>query len=307
VKHRLSSGFATLLAAALAQALSAAAQETEETQPIEKTQEEQATKAPDEEESRFSGIIQADFTNAYFFRGIMQERDSFIAEPWGELYYSAFRSEEGPIRDVTIGAGVWSSFHTEETGATQNPKSLYETDWYPLIAVEFPYGLSLTTIYYFYTSPNDAFAHVEELNFKLAWDDSETLGRFALQPWINLAVETHKTSFGINKGEGIQIGIEPTLYEIPIENYPITLTAPVEAGFAIDDYYERATTGHESPWGYATYGLKASVPLAFMPEAAGTWTFSMSGKGISLSHTLANANLGRDWSPIGMASLSVEF
>jgi hypothetical protein len=299
-----------LLAASCFQASSAAAQETEETQPIEKTEAAEAAAEPEEaeaEESRFSGIIQADFTNAYFFRGIMQERDSFIAEPWGELYYSVFQRDEGFIRDITIGAGVWASFHTEETGATQNPKSLYETDWYPLISVEFPHGFSLTTIYYFYTSPNDAFEHVEELNFKLAWDDSECLKCWSLQPWINLAVETHKTSFGVNKGEGIQFGIEPTLFTIPIDRYPVTVTAPVEVGFAIDDYYERETTGHESPWGYALYGLKASVPLSFMPEAAGSWTFSMAGKGISLSHTLANANLGRDWSPIGTASIAVEF
>ena len=99
-----------------------------------------------------------------------------------------------------------------------------------------------------------------ELNFKLAWDDSETLGRFALQPWVNFAMETHKTSFGVNKGEGLQMGIEPTLFEVQIENYPITVTAPVELGLTIDDYYERAANGHESTFGYLSYGLKASVP-----------------------------------------------
>ena len=87
----------------------------------------------------------------------------------------------------------------------------------------------------------------------------------------------------------------------------MTVTAPVELGLAIDDYYERTTSGHESTFGYVSYGISASVPLAFVPEAAGSWTFSMTGKGISLSHTLANANLGRDWSPIGTASISVEF
>jgi hypothetical protein len=231
VTHRLLSGFAMLLAASCFQVSSAAAQgkDTEEIEPIEKTEAAEAAEEaeePEEEESRFSGIIQADFTNAYFFRGILQERDSFIAQPWLEGYFSFYRSEDGFIRDAAVGAGVWSSFHTEETLATSNPKSIYEVDWYPAVYLEFPMGFSLTFIYYFYTSPNDAFRHVEEMNIKLAWDDSETLGRFALQPWINLALETHKTSFGPNKGEGFQLGIEPTLFEIPIENYPITVTAP---------------------------------------------------------------------------------
>ena len=98
----------------------------------------------------------------------------------------------------------------------------------------------------------------------------------------------------------MQFGIEPTLFELPIENYPITFTAPVELGFAIDDYYERATNGHENTFGYVSYGISASVPLAFMPEKSGSWTFSMTGKGYSLSHTLANANLGRDFTPVGV-------
>ncbi len=308
------SSLAMLLAATLSLAISAAAQETEETKEIEKSEAE-AEAAEAEEEgaeqegflSRFSGVIQADFTNAYFFRGILQERDSFIAQPWGEGYFSFYQSEDGFLRDASVGAGVWASFHTEETGNAGNPKSLYETDWYPVVSLEFAHGIGLTFIYYWYTSPNEAFAHVQELNIKLSWDDSETLGRFALQPWVNFAMETHKTSFGPNKGEGMQIGIEPTLFEIPIENYPITVTAPVEVGLAIDDYYERTTSGHESTWGYASYGISASFPLTFMPEKAGSWTFSMTGKGYSLSHTLANANLGRDFTPVGVASIGVEF
>jgi hypothetical protein len=306
--RRVFSRLAPLLTALLALPIYASAQEKEEeeTQAIQKTEEaKEAEEAAGEEESRFSGIIQADFTNAYFFRGILNERNSFIAQPWGELYFSLYDSEDCFIRNVTIGGGVWASFHAAETGAEDNPRSLYEVDWYPLISVEFPRGFSLTTIYYFYTSPNDAFKLVEELNFKLAWDDSETLGRFALQPWVNLALETKRTSFGPDRGEGWQMGIEPTLFEIPIENYPVTITAPVELGLALNDYYEDDDR-REKTFGYISYGVKASVPLAFMPEAAGSWTFALSFKGYSLSDRLADTN-GRHWNPVGMASVGVEF
>jgi hypothetical protein len=303
MRQRLLASLAILLAATCALAISAAAEETEQTQPIEQKEAEE-----DEEEgwaSRFSGIIQADFTNVYFFRGILNERNSFIAQPWGELYYSLYDSEDCFIRNVTIGTGVWASFHAAETGAADNPKSLYEVDWYPLISVEFPRGFSLTTTYYFYTSPNDAFERVEEVNLRLAWDDSEALGRFALQPWVNLALETKRTSFGPNRGEGWQMGIEPTLFELPIENYPVTVTAPVELGLALNDYYED-DEGNEKTFGYISYGVAASVPLAFIPEAAGSWTFGLSFEGISLSDMLADTN-GRHWNPVAMASVGVEF
>jgi hypothetical protein len=298
-----------LLVAMLGLPLSAVAQETEETQPVEKTDNTADTAKAAEDTgwlSNFSGIVQADFTNAYFFRGIRQERQGFIAQPWGELYYSLFKSEDGPIRNITVGAGVWNSFHSEETGHTQHPRSLYETDWYPLVSIGLPENLTLTTIYYFYTSPNDAFRSAQELNFKLAWDDSEALGKFALAPWINLAIETHRTSFGPNKGEGLQMGVAPTLYTIPIENYPITLTLPLELGLALHNYYEHAD-GHESAFGYFSAAGSASVPLAFVPKGFGSWSLTSTIKGYFLSNTLKNANGRQSTSGVYTGSLTLEF
>jgi hypothetical protein len=256
--------------------------------------------------SRLSATIQADFSNAYFFRGILQERDGLIAQPWGEVAYSLYSSETGLIRDFSIAGGVWASFHTEETLAEHGPHSLYEVDWYPALYLELQGGLSLSAIYYFYTSPNGAFQRVDELNLKMAWDDSETFGRFALQPWINFAIETHRTSFGDEEGIGVQMGVAPTLYEFEHDTYPVTLSVPVELGLAIDDYYEEED-GDENPFGYLTFGLSASVPLAFMPESTGAWTFTLTGKGYYLSNTLAEANLGRSLYPQFVASVGVEF
>jgi hypothetical protein len=256
---------------------------------------------------RFSGVMQADFTNVYFFRGILQERDGFIAQPWGELYFSAFASETGFLRDVTLGAGVWASFHTEETLAVDGPHSLYETDWYPLISLSFAHNISLTTTYYWYTSPNGAFSTAQELNFKLAWDDSETFGAFAMGPYVNFAVETRRTAFGPNEGSGVQMGVGPTLFTLfEGSDMPVTFSAPVELGLAIDDYYEEED-GDENTFGYLNFGLSANVPLSFMPESAGAWSFTLTGKGWYLSNTLAEANRGRSLYPQFIASLGVEF
>jgi hypothetical protein len=254
---------------------------------------------------RFSGMVQSDFTNVYFFRGILQERDGFIAQPWGELYFNAYSSETGFLRDVTFGAGVWASFHTEETGASDGPHSLYETDWYPLISLGFAHNISLTTTYYFYTSPNGAFATAQELNFKLAWDDSETFGRFAVAPYVNFAIETHNTAFGPNEGAGVQMGIGPTLFTIGEgSDMPVTVSAPIELGLAIDDYYEEED-GDENTFGYLNFGLSASVPLSFIPF--GSWSFTLTAKGWYLSDTLAEANRGRSLYPQVVGSLGVEF
>jgi len=270
----------------------------------------------EEESSRFSGMFQLDWTNAYYFRGILQEREGLIFQPWAELYVNLYSSEDGFLRDLTIGAGMWNSFQSERTlagsvdGGDQN-QWWYEADYYPLISMDFAGGLSLLTVYYFYTSPNDAFTTVQELNFKLSWDDSEAFGAWSMQPWVNVATEIVNTSYGPQEGTGLQFGIGPTLYAAEDESF--TLTAPAEVGLSLDDYYE-GSNGENHTFGYANVGLAASIPLSFVPESAGAWSLILSGKYFFFGHQLESdstpdttGNRGRGSYPVGMASISVAF
>jgi hypothetical protein len=256
--------------------------------------------------SRISGVVQFDFTNAYFFRGILNERDDFIFQPWAELYLNLYSSETGPIRDVTIGFGVWASIHDNKTLADKSPKLLYETDWYPLISVGLPCDLTYTTTYYFYTSPNGAWPTVQEWNHKLAWDDSEVLGRFAISPYINVAIETSRSSTPTEKGVGIQLGLEPTLYEFENESFPLALTLPMEIGLSAGDYYE-SQNGNDDTFGYASWALKGSLPLTFIHESYGAWKLGLTGKLYYFGDNLAALNRGNDVYGQVVASLGVEF
>jgi hypothetical protein len=209
-----------------------------------------------DDESRFSGVAQLDITNAYYFRGILNENDGFIAQPWGELYFSLYSSDDGFLRDVTAGFGVWMSIHSEETLAVNGPESLYEVDYYPLVSVDFAGGVNLLTTYYFYDSPNEAWDEaVQELNFKLSWDDSELW--FGVAPWVNLAIETHSTSLGEHSGTGLQFGIAPTLWE----SERASISASAEVGLAINNYYEDVDA-EEDTFGYANVGAALSAPLS---------------------------------------------
>jgi hypothetical protein len=290
----------TVLCSALAFAAPVAAQQTTTTEVVEVDVE------VEEDVSPFSGVFQLDVTNAYYFRGLLQERDGVQIQPWTELYYNLYSAEDENafLQDITVGGGTWLSFQSDRTGATQDPQWLYEADYYPLISLGFAGGVSLTTVYYFYTSPNDAFSTVQELNFKLAWDDSEVLGDFAVAPWINLAIETESTSFGRFSGTGLQMGIAPTLYETEDESFALTL--PAELGLGLDNYYEDSSGG-ENTFGYASVGLAASIPLGFMPEGAGDWTLGLSGKYFIFSSTLEDYNDHHGTDPVGMASLNVAF
>jgi hypothetical protein len=265
---------------------------------------------------RVSGIFQLDVTNAYYFRGILQEREGVQLQPWTEVYFNLFSAEDGFIRGVTFGGGAWLSFQSERTLATEDPQWLYEADYYPLLVIGFAGGVSLTTVYYWYDSPNGAWDEaVQELNFKLAWDDSEALGRWSMKPWVNLAIETHGSTLLVDgakdyEGQGVQLGISPTLYAAEDESF--TLTAPAEIGLAINNYYE-SPGGGENTFGYGQVGLLASMPLSFVPEGAGAWTFSLGADYMFFSSTLEGSNSGNTFNrgrgsyPVGTASLAVAF
>lgn len=245
------------------------------------------------QESRFSGVAQLDLTNAYIFRGIMQEKKGLIAQPWGEVYANLYSSEEGFLRDVTAGLGVWLSIHSNETLAASNPTSVYEADYYPLVSIDFAGGFNLLTIYYFYDSPNEAWDDaVQELNFKLSWDDSEWIG---LSPWLNVAIETYSTSFGSRSGTGAQFGIAPTFYE----SDAFSLNGSAEVGLTIDDYYEGI--GDEDTFGYANLGVGVGVPIT------DTLSSNLGFKYFLFGDDLETVNNGHGGHGVVTASLTAEF
>jgi hypothetical protein len=207
-------------------------------------------------ESRFSGIAQIDFTNAYIFRGIMNEKSGAIVQPWGEVYANLYSSDDGFLRDVTAGFGVWLSIHSEETLAVDDPTSLYEADYYPLVSVDVAGGVNLLTTYYFYDSPNGAWGPaVQELNFKLSLGE----GPFErIAPWMNLAIETYSSSSGTTSGTGVQFGIAPTFFE----SDAFSVSGSAEVGLTIDDYYDGLSgDGNENTFGYANLGVGLGVPI----------------------------------------------
>jgi hypothetical protein len=249
-----------------------------------------------EGESRFSGIAQLDLTNAYYFRGILNENHGFIAQPWGEVYANLYSSEDGFVRDVTLGAGVWLSIHSKKTLALNDPHSIYEADYYPLVSIDLAGGFNLLTTYYFYDSPNGAWDEaVQELNFKLSYDDSEST---KLSPWINIAVETFSSSSGNTSGTGIQFGVAPTFYENDI----FSLSGSAEIGVTTGHYYDvPGYDGDESGFGYANLGLGVGVPLGDVLAA------NLGFKYFFFGDETQFANGGHDGHGVVVGSISASF
>ena len=70
---------------------------------------------------------------------------------------------------------------------------------------------------------------------------------------------------------GVQMGIEPTLFELDNDDFPLALSAPQELGLSINDYYENDDDSDET-FGYFTTGLTGTLPLPFIDASFGGWT-----------------------------------
>lgn len=247
----------------------------------------------------------------YFFRGILQEDQGFITQPWAELGFNLYEGTDG-IDSVDLSVGIWNSFHDEETGeaTSDGADSWYEADLYAGVGVSFLEDFSAGLTYTAYTSPNDAFTTIEEISLSFGYDDSglwEDAGveDFALNPSLTAAFEIDETAYGPDEGIYLDFGIAPSFTIVESGDYPITLTVPVTVGLGLSDYYE--TTTDDDHFGYVDLGLDFSMPLAFMPAEFGAWEAGVGAHFLFLGDNLETTNNGDDFEVIGTFSLSMSY
>jgi hypothetical protein len=161
--------------------------------------------------SKISVATGADFSHAYFFRGIVQERSGVVAQPFFEVSFNLFEGTEG-LNNVSLTVGQWNSLHSGPSGSdgpSANVGAWYESDFYTGVSFgvdNWDFGVTYTA----YRSPNDSFGTVKELALNFAFDDSAWLGTLALSPHIAMAVELDSQRDG-GGGEGVYVefGVEP--------------------------------------------------------------------------------------------------
>jgi hypothetical protein len=281
-----------------------------------------------------------DVPTRYYFRGILQEDEGFIGQPYAEIDVNLF---EYDIFRVTAIGGIWNSFHSEQTkqpygsrardaasalGVSQqtlntdfgDPESWYEFDAYGGAA----FGIGdaeMSFVYTTYLSPSGAFDEVQDMAFGGSYDDSELLGDFALHPGVTFYLETKGNGrFGPKKGTLVQVHGGPEFGLTGGDN-PITLGIPLELGLSLTDYYESdATTlppytSNSKPsgvdnatFGYFQTGMDLGVPLTFIPCEYGSWLLNAGWRFISMGRTLKEVNRnGDDYSFFGMFGLSMTY
>lgn len=227
--------------------------------------------APSERAVR--GAVGLDFTTAYWFRGILQENQGVIAEPWAELGWRLLGGD-GFVRDVDLTFGTWNSLHDGPTGGSGGV--WYESDAYVTLAAKLAQRVAVSTTYTAYHSPNAAFATVQEQSFSIAFDDADLLFPRGLQPSVTFAFELDgQADGGSHEGSYAEIAINPSLDLTKVGDANVVLALPITVGLSMNDYFEQPGGGRDETFGYVDVGLVATTNLPWLPAGAGPWDLSL--------------------------------
>ena len=255
--------------------------------------------------SRFHLTLGTEVTTAYFFRGIRQEDSGFIVQPFAYAAMDLWRLENATI---SLKFGTWNSFHGEATAAATGDsftKNWYESDLYAGVGVVVG-KWALDAVYLIESSPSNAFGTVQELDLSAAYDDTELLGAWSLKPTVLLGIETGANAAdGGRKGAYLQLGVSPGFTFDAGDVKDIAVTFPVSVGLSLSNYYE-GTGGENDAFGFASVGVKASVPLP-LDTSWGAWTLSAGVQTLFLGDAASTFNNGDSTQVIGTVGVSVGF
>jgi hypothetical protein len=233
------------------------------------------------------GLVGTDFTTHYISRGLVLEDQGFIAQPYLELDFTLFENKDAAVSKGIFFAGIWNSLHGNHTDAglaATDPDTgerpdvttdlWYEFDWYIGTAFDVS-DFNINLSYWEFISPNQGFGTSKNFQAKVAWNDAKLWGKeeggFALKPYGIVFVETNgKAGSGPEEGVYVELGVEPTVFTLGKDGtYPLALSLPAKVGLGFNDFYE-----DDENLGFASVGIKASVPLAFIPASYGAWSAS---------------------------------
>jgi hypothetical protein len=231
-------------------------------------------------------------TNAYYFRGFLNQNQGLIDQP--SIYGTAtvYDGTAGdPFTNLTINPGIWTSFHGTPPTATNagSAENWYEADLSIGAGVTIFDKTTLSFTFIDYTSPDGGFTETQELDQKIAYNDAGLYGdsgcfaSFTLSPYVAFAEEVAGTSKpnivpGLTnfQKQGVyeEVGISPAWTLVDIKDYPITFSFPIVMGASVSNYYVDAA-GNQKFFGYVSLGPTLSVPLSFINTKYGTWTASL--------------------------------
>jgi len=255
------------------------------------------------QESAITGDIGLSVVTAYYYHGSIQQNHSASFQPYADIIFKAFEGD-GFLNKATINIGIWNSLTNPATSPSGNkawnsPKSWVESDFTPGVSLTFG-KVTLTESYQFMLFPNGSMAETSEsLVSKLAFDDSDLLGAFALHPSITHQHEiSGKAALVDVPNQGRHGNYWEAAVAPSIAAGPVTVTLPVTLGFGSSKYYLK------DGYAYVSGGVNLGYAIP-MPKHYGVWTATIGGTYYNLNKSAVGGNADND--VVGNLGLGIAF
>lgn len=195
------------------------------------------------------------------------------------------------INDVTIVPGIWSDFSSSGVSVHapfgSSPKTHYaEIDPIAGVSIGFAKHFKLDVTYTAFVMQILDIGTSQHLDTKLSFDDSEWLKAFALHPYFEYWQELNNKAtaadvpylvdpLGKHLGTGpgssyyLELGVAPSY---TFEKCGLKLELPCRVLLPNKDFYGEYYAS-ASTVGLYEVGIKSTVPMKFMPQGYGHWSF----------------------------------
>lgn len=249
--------------------------------------------APAPAPSKINVLLQLDVSDHYITpRGLNVENDGIIFQPLLLGFVNLYSSDTTFVDNVSLTLGMWSSIHTEKSGV--DPGHWNEFDPIAGFTIKFADIFKFDTTWTAFDSMVDSYPTSHHLELKLSMDDSKWLGPWALNPYVAYWQELeNKATVVFNQATSDEsfyftVGINPS-----VKFGSVKLEFPTFMNIVDDDFYQQFNgAGGGSGIAVVSTGIKASVPMTFIPEGYGHWTWYAGIKYYHLSNDgLEDGNL----------------
>lgn len=244
--------------------------------------------------SRINALFNLEFSNEYLTpRGMIVHDQGLTFQPLLLGLVNLYRGDSF-INDVTFVPGVWNDFSSSPVSVHAPFGSKPKTDWVEIdpivgISIGFAKHFKLDVTYTAFNMQILDIGTSQHLDTKLSFDDSPWLKAFALHPYFEYWQELDGKATDADVPEAVygpsphsgahpapdssyyfEIGIDPSYTFKDLAGFK--LEAPCRVLLPNDRFYGEYY-GDASTVGLFELGLKGTVPLKFMPQGYGNWSF----------------------------------
>lgn len=240
--------------------------------------------------SRVNAIVNFEFANEYLTpRGMIVHDKGLTFQNLVLGLVNVYKGDDSFINDVTLVPGVWNDFSSSGVSVHAPFGSKPKTSWVEIdpiagIQVKFAKYFTISSTYTAFNMQILDIGTSHHLENKLAIDDTEWLKAFALHPYVTYWQELQgkataaQVPYFVNplgkaampipeESHYLEFGIAPSY---TYEPWNLKFEAPMRVLLPDSEFYGEYYDPSSS-LGLYEVGLKATIPLTFMPKGYGNW------------------------------------